>query len=352
VSTFSEEIEVENVHSVIVRKLTEDPLIGKPGSPLNFTITLENAGNAEETISLTVLGTVRHGLVVFKQSLYGGTITTLDINPGETKTIIVVISLYDALEENAESAVQFEGILSDSSKTDTTLLFYNVEVEDVVDPNGNGNNGDTSEPSGLLSGTLGLALIAIIIIVVVMIVVILFVVKGKKKEQDMKKADMDAKRQAIAQYQNSQADQMAPADASGAVFSGEVVADYQMVESAPGFDQQTGQPTAEVPAQPQAPRFDPQTGEPLPQLPEAPQNGLRFDPQTGQPIMPEGAEVSEVSEVAQGSEGSGDPVDAVDAVYTEVGQEYEGEVSFECPECGTAITSNDPSCPGCGVVFE
>lgn len=340
-STFSEEIQVEVVHSVDIAVLTEGSLTGKPGEPLNFTISIENTGNAKETVSLTIAGTVRHGLVVFKESLYGGTITTVELNPGEQKTIIVVLSLFETISEDSTGAVSVEGILGDDSKTQNALLLYNVEVPESDDTKPPSTNGDGTDTQGLLAGTTGLAILAVIIIMVILIVVILFVIKGKKKDEGKKNVRMMAQQQVLA-YNG-----YGHAPAAAGTFSGEVVADFQMVETVPRYDMQAGQVSAGMPGQPEPPRFDPQTGEPLAMLPEPGQNGPRFDPQTGEPLEQVPAEYSYEPE-----NGIVAPVESDFSSAGEVPEQDGADAAFECPDCGAAITAEDPRCPGCGVEFE
>jgi immune inhibitor A len=312
-SSFTEEIEIEIVHSVTITAITEERLSGKPGGILNFTITIENLGNDEETILLTK-ATSLHGIVMFKAALQGGTITSLTLKAGEKKNILVIFTLFNTLTEEAESAIQVKGSLEDQSETNEVWLHYKVDVEGIViDDNGNGNNDkqvDSSELSGTTVATIGAS---IIIIIIVLIVVIWFVVikkgRDKKKKAVMRKtggygqAPVPVTAEILPAAPPS-GFPMPPQYAAAAPVSYDpmtgqpietIPVSAEPVMAAPvGYDPATGQPVEVLPVQgevvDEAPlRYDPMTGEPISALPPPPeeqqvQSKKRFDPMTGEPI--------------------------------------------------------------------
>ncbi|UCH89476.1 MAG: M6 family metalloprotease domain-containing protein [Thermoplasmata archaeon] len=314
--TFSEDLEVERVHSVEITVQTGDVLKGAPGDRLNFTIQLENKGNDAETVMLSS-SNIAIGHTIFKSSVQGDSITSIELLAGETKTLIVQLTIFNTVETEQNGAVQVKGTLEDESFTNEVPLLYKVEIDESTIDN-QPDNGDSSSgsSSSVFGNTMAMIVIAIIIVVVVIVMILFLLITKKKKEEKDAQAKAQAKQQ--MQIMDAAVTPM-PAEvvtvdpvtgypmAPGGVMQGEPVMDMngQLVSASPPADynpnavmgapgefpqltQGEGAPEAEAPL-----RFDPQTGEPLTPMPQnAPEGSesvapLRFDPQTGEPIEPE-----------------------------------------------------------------
>jgi immune inhibitor A len=307
--TFEEVVKVERLHSVELTSITAEALKGGPGNVLNFTASVENKGNDEETILLSA-GALPHGMVIFKSSLQGGSITSLKLRPGETKTIIIILTLWNTLDKDASGAVQVKGTMEDGSFTNEIPLYYKVVLPADVDDGDNNQGGDGSDSSGELFGN-NLAVISMILVVVIILVIAMlyfFIIKKGKKtrgKKGVRKPSKGAEIPVAAELvttdpvtgfqvgqpmqgtfqqpytQNGQMQYMDPNMAQQSAYS----QDQMMM----GMPQPPDQPQELLAGEEGPMRFDPETGEPLgePEVYEgeavsgAPMN---FDPETGAPL--------------------------------------------------------------------
>jgi uncharacterized membrane protein len=308
--TFEEVVKVERLHSVEITSITAEALKGGPGNVLNFTASVENKGNDEETILLSA-GSIPHGMVIFKSSLLGGSITSLKLRPGETKNIIIILTLWNTLDKDASGAVQIKGTMEDGSFTNEIPLYYKVVLPADVDDGSNNQGGDGSDSSGELFGN-NLAVISMILVVVIILVIAMlyfFIIKKGKKTKGKKGVRKPSKGPAIPVAAEIVTTDPVTGFQVGQPMQGTFQQPYMQngqmqytdpQQAAYGQDQMMMGMPSQMPDQTQAPqlmageeaplRFDPETGEPLdePEFFEgeavsgAPMN---FDPETGEPLV-------------------------------------------------------------------
>lgn len=233
--TFNPEVEVDRVHEVEITVITEGTLVGGPGVSLNYSLSFENLGNDDELVALSG-GSVPHGFVEFKKSLHGNAITSIQLQPGEEKVIIAIITLSPDIKEDGRGAVQVKGILEDQSNTNDVLLYYEADVEEKVDPGPGGGGGvEGSSLSGTVVAGIASAVIALIIIIIIFWFFVMKKGRGGKRKKKGKKGRGGpgggrVMPQQNAQFYNGQFmppnQQMMPQQAPQ-IYEGEVIQDEQ-----------------------------------------------------------------------------------------------------------------------------